>query len=236
MILTSISPLNCSILFFFLLYRRTIVASAVVMSALVYGRILSGYSILFSLPKIFSFPPEPWRLVTSFLLTGSGMQILFDSYFCEWIRSRLIGPIARCHTHFSPSATVYTYASQLETKVTRFTQPGNFVFYLMFVCSFIAVCLVNSPRRGALFSPSSILRFSLPFRLLPGPRILPVHTICVKRFLISREINPVGRPAPELHSQIGAGLLRRDGGPHGIVSGRYSTYFWTAMRSYMLIK
>ena len=39
---------------------------------------------MFYLPWIFKFPlPELWRLVTPFWVTGGGLSILFDTYFCE---------------------------------------------------------------------------------------------------------------------------------------------------------
>ena len=53
-------------------------------SLLVHGHILSGSRVVFYLPWIFKFPlPEVWRFFTSFWVTGGGLSILFDTYFCE---------------------------------------------------------------------------------------------------------------------------------------------------------
>lgn len=57
-------------------------------SVAVYGGVLDGRRVIFYIPWILKFPrPEIWRFFTSFWLTGSGLGVLFDSYFCE---SRMI--------------------------------------------------------------------------------------------------------------------------------------------------
>lgn len=53
-------------------------------SVAVYGGVLDGRRVIFYIPWILKFPsPEIWRFFTSFWLTGSGLGVLFDSYFCE---------------------------------------------------------------------------------------------------------------------------------------------------------
>jgi len=74
------------------------------------------YPLLFFFPKILKF--QVWRLVTSFLITGRDFQIIMDPYF------------------------FYTYASQLETGSVRFSQPGDFFFYIVFVGAFILVSFI----------------------------------------------------------------------------------------------
>ena len=69
---------------FLMLMSRTLTALTATTSILVYGQLLSGSRIIFYLPWILKFPmPEIWRLATSFWLTGGGLSILFDTYFCR---------------------------------------------------------------------------------------------------------------------------------------------------------
>lgn len=67
-----------------MLVRRTLTALTATTSVLVYGQLLNDSRIIFYLPWILKFPmPEIWRLATSFWLTGGGISILFDTYFCK---------------------------------------------------------------------------------------------------------------------------------------------------------
>lgn len=93
---------------------RTLTAGALVISVLVHGGFLSAYHFIWYLPLVFKLPvPGVWRFVTSFLISGPQLAVLLDPYF------------------------LFTYASQLETGSPRFTQPGDFFFYIVFVCSVI---------------------------------------------------------------------------------------------------
>jgi Derlin-2/3 len=60
---------------------RTLTAAVVAVSTLVYGGLLSAYPILFASEKLFSLPPQLWRLVTPFLLTKPKLSIILDPYF-----------------------------------------------------------------------------------------------------------------------------------------------------------
>ena len=62
---------------------RTIVAAMLVESALVHSGLVSGTRVIFYTSWIFKFPPELWRLLSSFLLTGGGLSFLFDLYFSK---------------------------------------------------------------------------------------------------------------------------------------------------------
>ncbi|KAH0846272.1 DER1-domain-containing protein [Fonsecaea pedrosoi] len=92
---------------------RTIVAAMFVESALVHSGLVSGMRIVYHTPWLFKFPPELWRLLSSFLLTGGGFSFVFDLYF------------------------MYTYASGLELNSPRFAQPGDFFTYIFFVATAI---------------------------------------------------------------------------------------------------
>lgn len=63
---------------------RTLTAATLATSLLVYGHLLNGQYVIFYLPWVFmKLPPQLWRIVTSFWLTGPGLAILFDPYFRE---------------------------------------------------------------------------------------------------------------------------------------------------------
>ena len=104
---------------------RTITAAAVLLSLPTWMGLIDPYYVVFLRYKVFAFLPQIWRIVTPFILTGPKFGLLMDPYF------------------------LYTYGSQLETGASRFTQPGDFFVYLMFVCSIIlvsrALSLSSSP-------------------------------------------------------------------------------------------
>ncbi|KAM5464789.1 hypothetical protein MauCBS54593_006882 [Microsporum audouinii] len=61
------------------------------------------------MPKIFKILPQLWRLLTPFTLTGGGLSFFLDLYF------------------------LYSYASDIEVNSPRFSGPGDFVTYVIFV-------------------------------------------------------------------------------------------------------
>lgn len=65
-----------------LMQLRTIAASAFTLSILVYTGVIPGYYVIYYPQSLFWLPPQLWRLVTSFLITGPQLSILFDTYFC----------------------------------------------------------------------------------------------------------------------------------------------------------
>lgn len=95
-------------------------------SLLVHGGLLNGYLVLFHLPWVLKFPlPQLWRLITPFLLTGNGFSALWDLYM------------------------FWTYATGLELNSPRFTQPGDFCTYVIFVATTILVSALLSHRAFA---------------------------------------------------------------------------------------
>ena len=50
-------------------------------SALVYGGLINPMWVIYQTELLYSFPPELWRLLSSFLLTGGGFSFVFDLYF-----------------------------------------------------------------------------------------------------------------------------------------------------------
>jgi len=77
-------------------------------------------------------PPQLWRLATSFLITGKDLGIIFDTYF------------------------LYTYGSKLETASPRFSRPGDFFMYLVFICGTI-LGLNTFVTGGMIFTSSLVL-------------------------------------------------------------------------------
>ncbi|PTU17722.1 hypothetical protein P175DRAFT_0535469 [Aspergillus ochraceoroseus IBT 24754] len=110
---------------------RTITAITFVESVLVHGQLLKYFRVLFLPRLLFKIWPEVWRLFTPFFLTGGGIGFVFDLYF------------------------MYTYASKLETGSPRFTAPGDFFTYVVFVAS-----VIMTPRN--ICPPSHILAEAVP--------------------------------------------------------------------------
>lgn len=63
--------------------HRTIVAAMFVESALVYSGSVNYRYVPYHNAYMLKFPPELWRLVTSFLLTGPGFSFVFDLFFSK---------------------------------------------------------------------------------------------------------------------------------------------------------
>jgi len=101
----------------------------------VYTGLLPGYYVLFYLPAFMKLPPQLWRLVTCFLLTGPKLGLIFDTYF------------------------LYTYGSKLETSSPHFSQPGDFFTYILFVC--LTILGLNVAITGAMiFTSALVLAFA----------------------------------------------------------------------------
>ncbi|OOF92259.1 hypothetical protein ASPCADRAFT_153828 [Aspergillus carbonarius ITEM 5010] len=113
---------------------RTLTALTFLQSVLVHGGILSGYYVLFLRHLVFKSIPDLWRLFSPFMITGPGLSLIIDLYF------------------------MFTYGSRLETVSPRFSPPGDFFTYLIFVAFTITVtagCLLNS----VTFTSALILAF-----------------------------------------------------------------------------
>ncbi|KAI0130040.1 centromere/microtubule-binding protein cbf5 [Xylariales sp. AK1849] len=88
---------------------RTVATVVFVCSVGVYTHMLSSYPFFFDYRLLLGFPPGIHRFVTSFLLTGPQIGVLFDTYF------------------------VFTYLSQLEKSNAKFSRKEDLIWYLMFV-------------------------------------------------------------------------------------------------------
>ncbi|KAI2602050.1 Der1-like family-domain-containing protein [Hypoxylon sp. NC1633] len=92
---------------------RSIATVVFVCSVGVYTGMLSSDPFLFFYPLLLKFPPPLYRLVTTFILTGPGLGVLFDTYF------------------------IFTYLSQLETSNSKFSKKEDLIWYLIFVAGVI---------------------------------------------------------------------------------------------------
>ncbi|KAI0139376.1 Der1-like family protein [Hypoxylon sp. NC0597] len=92
---------------------RTVATAVFLCSVGVYTGMLSAAPFIFHYSFLFKWPPALYRLVTSFLLTGPNLGVLFDTYF------------------------IFTYLSQLETSNSKFQRKEDLIWYLMFVTAVI---------------------------------------------------------------------------------------------------
>ncbi|KAL4868490.1 hypothetical protein BDV12DRAFT_185861 [Aspergillus spectabilis] len=97
---------------------RTITALTFVESALVHSGTISYYLVPFVPKLVFKLRPELWRVCTPYLLTDPKLNFVFDLYF------------------------MYTYSSRLEFGSPRFSTPGSFFIYVLFIASVIMVTLI----------------------------------------------------------------------------------------------
>jgi len=119
---------------------RTLVAATVAVSVLVHGGLLHPIYVIFLQDAIFTVKklPQLWRLISPFLLTGPKFGLLMDPYF------------------------LYTYGSGLERGSPRFTEPGSFFIYNVFVMLFILIAS-GKLLGGYVFLQSLILAYAYTF-------------------------------------------------------------------------
>jgi len=97
---------------------RTLVAATVIISLGAWGvGIPNIYHLVFLPYRMFTIRqvPQLWRLLTPFLLTGPQFGLIFDPYF------------------------LWTYGKELEVDSSRFSEPGSFLVFLVFVGVFVLV-------------------------------------------------------------------------------------------------
>ena len=168
---------------------------------------ISPYRVVFSFPLVFKFPiPELWRLFTAFWLTGKDFSILFDTYF-----SAFQIPIDIASS--SLPSVVWTYSSGLEKESGRFTQPGDFFTYILFLGVVILVRSSLIPRSPMphLFP----LCTSILYNLLQTSQICPPsHTLAAAVPGVEEDYPCISR-SPIIRNQsykLGACVLCGHGG------------------------
>ncbi|KAI9746476.1 MAG: hypothetical protein M1818_000189 [Claussenomyces sp. TS43310] len=113
---------------------RTLTAATLALSLLTHTGLVSAYWVILYWPAVLQIPPQIWRLATSCILSGPQLGILLDPYF------------------------LYTYGSQLEVGSPRFTQPGDFLMYIIFCCT--TIIGINYFWTGStIFTSALILAF-----------------------------------------------------------------------------
>ncbi|ROT39211.1 hypothetical protein SODALDRAFT_310543 [Sodiomyces alkalinus F11] len=111
---------------------RTISAATLVTSVSIYAGLLPAYWLAFIPARLFTFPPQIWRVFSNFLLTRPKLSMTFDAYF------------------------LYTNTRSLEMDNPRFAKREDLIWYFIFVCSAItAVCTYLFG--GGFFLPALIL-------------------------------------------------------------------------------
>jgi hypothetical protein len=63
-------------------------------SALVHGGLMSAMRIIYATPLLYKFPPELWRLLSPFLLTGPDFSFVFDLYLSKLKYAATLLPLA----------------------------------------------------------------------------------------------------------------------------------------------
>lgn len=113
---------------------RTITAAAVLLSVPTWMGFIDPYYVVWLTYRVFTLRhiPDLWRLVTPFVLTGPKLGMILDPYF------------------------LYTYGSQLELEASRFTQPGDFFVYIVFVAVIILLTGGIYLRGVMLLSPLTL--------------------------------------------------------------------------------
>lgn len=106
---------------------------------------------------IWQFPPQLWRLVTAFWITSPKLGILFDTFF------------------------LYSNMSRLERGHPRFPRKEDLVWYLMFICGTILVCISSHVPVPSVLCLASYSSYICPDSALP-PQL--------SRFLKTRKITP----------------------------------------------
>jgi Derlin-2/3 len=100
---------------------RSVATAVFVTSVAVYTGFLPSVWMYFHPSEVFKLFPEPWRLVTSYMLTLPNLSILLDPYF------------------------LYSYISQLEVGNARFSRREDLIWYMGFIMMAVLVRILLTP-------------------------------------------------------------------------------------------
>lgn len=122
-----------------------------VVSALGHTGLINLFRFVWYPEAIFTLKqfPEIWRVVTAFLITKPKFSIILDPYF------------------------LFQYGSGLERESARFSQPGDFFVYVMFVASVIVVGAFSS--YASFHIHSSIVSIPGPYMVRKPSDYLPAQ-------------------------------------------------------------
>ncbi|PHH52339.1 hypothetical protein CFIMG_004862RA [Ceratocystis fimbriata CBS 114723] len=145
---------------------RTITATAFGMSILVYTGILPYRWIMFTWFDVLQIPPQIWRLPTSFLLTGSGLGMLFDPFMLY----RGLVELEVGNSRFPRREDVVWYLICVSLMTIAFNELGLYFglsnVYASFLPGFlIALTYTTSQDKRGL--KASLFLFTIPAQLMP---------------------------------------------------------------------
>lgn len=155
-------------------------------SVLCHGGLIDIRRVFFYLPWIFKLPiPEVWRIITPFLLTGGGFSFVFDLYF-----SGLTGITFFLQNCSDILYLVWTYGTGLELNSPRFSQPGDFFTYVVFVAIVILVSLLLGCHVVAFLTLALLSLISVSS--LTHLEYLPAQSLLAEAVPEKRKITPCG--------------------------------------------
>ena len=132
-------------------------------SALVHSGLINGMRVVYDTPLIFKFPPELWRLLSSFLLTNGGFSFVFDLYFSK----------SKCLSFDHGVLLILCSSVHILFRLgVEFTSvhPAWRLFHL---CVFRRNCSPGTPLSSSseLFPKCNQLPVDFPLHILQTPRI-----------------------------------------------------------------
>ncbi|KAL3481868.1 Der1-like family-domain-containing protein [Aspergillus californicus] len=196
---------------------RTLTAIAFVESALVHSGTVSSFYVPFIPQLLLKFWPDVWRLGTSFLLTDAKLNFIFDLYF------------------------LYTYSSRLEFGSPRFTKPGSFLVYVLFI-AFVIMLTAGFYLGTGIFTQALILAFAytysqdnkgtkttffvveIPTLLLPWARLVLTF---VRKGLYAASIEFTGIVAAHLYDFLTRIYPTFGGGKNYVMTPAFMTRWFT---------
>ncbi|RKF57676.1 Derlin-3, partial [Golovinomyces cichoracearum] len=200
---------------------RTLAASAFLLSVSVYTGLVPGYLVIFLPESIFKFPPQIWRLFTSFLITGKELGIIFDTFF------------------------IYQYGSRLESASPRFTNSGDFIAYIFFVCTTI-LGLNIFVAGGYVFTTALVLAFAYTssqddrgnkanFFVVTIPAVWIPYAMLLMTIVMAgldtAKVQLTGLVAAHLHDFLTRLWPKFGGGNNLFPTPRFLRFFWLSDQS-----
>lgn len=126
-------------------------------SALVRGGLMSAMHIVYQNQLLWKFPPELWRVLTSFLLTGPDFSFVFDLYLSKLIYDQVLPHKLMSFSIYICIRTGAEFAP---------VQPTWRLFHLLGICS------------HRHMGKSVAVSFQLYLRILSPspPQLYPIHS------------------------------------------------------------
>ncbi|TAQ86286.1 hypothetical protein B7494_g5395 [Chlorociboria aeruginascens] len=104
---------------------RTLAASALTLSVLVYTGILPFYYVAWYMPGFLKMPPQLWRAITCFLMTGPKLGIVTNPQQCIHMGASLRQDLLNLHSQETSSPTLYSSLLPLYALFPTIAVPGD---------------------------------------------------------------------------------------------------------------